>query len=115
MYIIGNTESAHRVENLFPEEVATELIRGSAVLDSDYGENRNFMESGGYALVIDCPADLPAVENFIHYREHLCEWATRLGDSGYLSALYIADNDFVIMLYMPTDIAPAEILADLED
>ena len=115
MYIIGNTESAHRVENLFPEEVATELIRGSAVLDSEYGEHRNHMETGGYALVIDNPADIPTLEHFIHYRTHPCEWATRLGDSGYLSALYIADNDFVIMLYMPIDIAPDEIKNELED
>ena len=38
-----------------------------------------------------------------------CEWATRLGDSGYLSALYILDNEFSVVLYMPISLAPDNI------
>ena len=48
------------------------------------------------------------------YRNAVCEWATSIDDSGYISVLYLLNNDYSIMLYMPKTIAPKSILNELE-
>lgn len=111
MIIIRNTKDAWLMSGTVPEEVLTELVRGVAVLESEYDE----YGAGGYAIVAQTQSDLAEAKQILDYSVRLCEWATRLGASGYLSALYILDNEFVIVLYMPIDIAPDNILSELED
>ena len=112
--IVGNKREAMEAGKRFPKEVETELVRGAAFLDDEYGPERDCTESGGYAIVADSPADLPEIRERIDYERHPCEWATRLGDSGYCSALYVMNDDFSIMLYMPIRHAPDAVLRELE-
>lgn len=111
MNIIRNTKEAWLMTSSVPEEVLTELVRGAAVLESEYAD----YDSGGYAIVAQTQSDLAEAKQLLDYSVRLCEWATRLGSSGYLSALYILDNEFVVVLYMPINIAPDNILNELED
>lgn len=111
MYIIRNTTDAKLMSDKVPERVLTELIRGAAILESEYDD----YGSGGYSVVIQSQSDLDEVKRLLNYSAHICEWATHLGSSGYLSAFYILNNDFSVVLYMPIDIAPDIILNELED
>ena len=114
LYIIGSKQSALEVAERLPDEVVSELIRGAAFLDDEYGEERDFAESGGYSIVAEDEADLPDVKARIDYDRHPCEWATVLGKSGYCSALYVMNDDFSIMLYLPITCAPDAVLRELE-
>lgn len=111
MHVIKTTAEAWQLTGEVPEEVLTELIRGAAVLEAEYGDG----EAGGYAIVIQSDADMEEAKELLDYSTMICEWATRLGDSGYLSALYILDNEFSVVLYMPISLTPDNILLELED
>lgn len=98
----------------YPHEVITELFISCEVLDAEYGKDRDYTESGGYSIVIDSVEDFPALRDIVDFDNHLCEWATRLGRSGYVSALYIMNNDFSIIVFMPESIAPSSITNEID-
>ena len=107
-------QEIHNTTCSYPHEVISALLADCELLDRVYGKNRDYNESGGYSIVIDHLDDLPMLRNIINYDDHLCEWATRLGNSGYISALYIMNNDFSIIVFMPESIAPSSITKEIE-
>lgn len=116
LYVVGTLRETDKLETKLPDRVFTELVRGIVILDCEYGEDRNYREYGGYSLVAETAEDVQAVKNHVDFDTHPCEWATRIGkDSGYLSALYILNDDFSIMLYLPAAVAPTVILEEVED
>ena len=50
----------------------------------------------------------------IDLNTHPCEWADRLDDE-YLSALYLLNDDFSVVVFMPITVAPPALLKELED
>ena len=114
LYRLVNTRDVYDCADKFHGDVFTELLRGTVFLDSDYGENRN-LDEGGYSVVIDSEDDLAHLKQIINYDSHPCEWATTIGSSGYISVLFIMNNDFSLMVFMPKSIAPQSILTELED
>lgn len=116
LYKIGTQAELAALGIQLPDPTYTELYTSVMILDSEYGENRNYMESGGYSVVLESKEDLPELKRIVDYDAHPCEWATRIsGNCGYLSALYLMNDDYAIMAFMPIDIAPDAILKDLED
>lgn len=116
LYKIGTLKEAKTMEGKIPDSVFSELIRDVAVLDSDYGEDRNYLESGGYAVIAETGDDVLGLQKIIDYEKHPCEWSAVVeSDSGYLAALYLLNDDYAIMLFMPIAVAPDVILNDLED
>ena len=113
LYKIGTMAELPALPCTIPEPAYTNLVTSLVVLDAEYGEARNYMEEGGYCLIIETADDLPAFKNTIDYEAHPCEWATRQGD--YVTALYILSNDYAVMVFAPLDIAPQAILVELED
>lgn len=115
LHIVGTVNEACRLESLLPERVFTELVRGLVILDCEYGENRNYHEDGGYSLIAETAEDIQAVKKYVDFEFHPCEWAVTIGkDTGYLCALFIMNDDFSIMLYLPAAIAPDAILRELD-
>lgn len=114
IYKYGTVSEVYATASRLPDEVFTELLRGAAILDCEYGEDRDYCESGGYSIVIEADTDLSALREIVNVDSRPCEWATRLGSSGFISALYIINNDFSYMVFMPQAIAPQSILNELE-
>lgn len=99
-----------------PEHVMTELTRDIAILDCEYGENRNADLEGGYSVVVETADDLTELLKIVDYNHHPCEWVTRLGrDSGWSSTLFLMNDDYAFMVFMPIDILPEILLRQLED
>lgn len=111
---VGTLNEVYKYSSILPESVINELIIGCSVLDCEYGENRNYIKSGGYSIVAQAKDDLCELKSIIDYEHRCCEWATRLGNSHYVSALYIFNNDFSIMLFMPEIIAPQIIIDNID-
>ena len=115
LYALGTANELSLLPAHLPEELRTEILTGLVVLDAEYGASRNYLESGGYSVIAENIDDIPGLKAIIDYEEHPCEWATKIGRTGFVSALYILNNDFSIMVYLPQDIAPTEISTELED
>ena len=115
LYRICTAKDLPMVASRLPERVFTELARGIYILDSEYGSNRDPHDSGGYSLLIEDSDDLVQLKEIVDYDVHPAEWVTAIGrNTGYLSALYLLNDDYSIMAYIPVEIAPAAILIDLE-
>ena len=115
LYKIGTAHELSILPYHLPEELVTEVLTGLVVLDAEYGESRNYFESGGYSVIAENIEDIPGLKAIIDFEKHSCEWATKIGRTGYISALFILNNSFSIMVYMPLAICPTAIINELED
>ena len=111
---LGTTKECVALEGQLPQRVYEEILRGVAVLDAEFGLERNYLDLGGFSLIADTGEDLRIARDLFDDRWHYCEWATRLGDTGYVSALYLLNNEFSVMLYTKESLANEDILENLE-
>ena len=95
-----------------PEPAMTEMVTSLVILDSEYGEDRDYMQEGGYSVIVETTEDISQFKAIVDYDVHPCEWATKQGS--YASALYLLNDDYGIMVFMPLAIAPEAILDELE-
>ncbi len=116
LYRICTQKETSSMQSRLSECAAKELFRCTAALDIEYGAERNYLESGGYTLILEEAKDLTEFQKIINYETHPCEWAARIGEAGeYVSALYLLNDDFSVVVLLPSAIAPDAILNDLED
>lgn len=116
LYRIGTEQELAILSNRLPERTFTDLVQCTVVLDAEYGEERDYLEVGGYSLVVETAEDLEEAKKIINYDTHPCEWAIHAGKgTGYIEALYLLNDDYSIMLFLPQAIAPDTILNDLEE
>lgn len=115
LYYIGTTKEVSMLEGHLPRQLIGEICRGIAVLDAEYGEDRDYFKEGGYSLIVETTKDLQQAKDRFDPNQHFCEWATRIGNTGFCSALYILGNEFTIMVYLPIAIVNKDILDNLED
>ena len=116
LYRIGTEKELTTVKDKVPQQVYEDLTIGVVVLDSEYGECRNYLQEGGYSLIAETADDLAEVKAIVDYERHPPEWVVRQSrNCGYLCCLFCLNNDFSIMLYLPESIADDAILTELED
>lgn len=114
LYKVGTKKEVLTLLKHLPDRVLTEVFQGVVVLDAEYGEDRNYLESGGYSIIAETSDDISKVTEIIS-NNHPCEWATRISNTGWTSVLYIINDDFSIMVYAPENILPSELINELED
>ena len=116
LHKIGTLNELDATTLTLPECVMTELTRDIAILDCEYGSQRNIYEVGGYSVIVETADDLPELVKIVDYNHHPCEWVTRLGkDSCWVSILFIISDDYAFMVFMPVSILPEVLRADMED
>lgn len=116
LYRVGTLSEWVALEGIFHHNILEELKTYIDILDLEYGLERDYMEVGGYALIVETKKDLEQVKDVLNYDTHPCEWAMRLwSGTGYVSALYLLNNEFSIQLYIPEYIAPDDVLEELTD
>ena len=114
LYRIGTVKEMRPLYDKFHEDVIAQLYHCTKVLDDIYGAERDYLQSGGYSLIAETTDDLSSIREIIDFDTHPCEWVDRL-DGDYLSALYLLNDDFSIVVFMPIAIAPPTLLSELED
>jgi len=80
---LGTTKECAALYDRLPQRVYDEVLRGLAVLDCEYGVDRDYFASGGYSLLATTKEDLYWARKVFDDSKHFCEWSTHLGDSGY--------------------------------
>ncbi len=113
MYRVGNFKEIMDMPGVLPEAVKQRLYESIYMLDLAYGRERDYLCTGGYCLIAQTEADVDEIKSIINLEEHPCEWADRIGD--YLSALYLMNDDYSIVVFLPITIAPKTLLEELED
>lgn len=114
LYRVGTKKEIPMLVGRIPDRVLGEICRGTVVLSAEYGESRNYLESGGYSLIAETGEDILAVGEIIS-PDYSFEWATRIGKTEWASVLYVLNDDFSVVLYAPVAILPTKILDELED
>lgn len=114
LYRIGTVSEIRSLRNRFSIEVLGQLFVCTAILDDAYGEERDYLQSGGYSLIAETAEDVLGIREIIDLDAHPCEWVDRL-DEEYLSALYLLNDDFSVVVFMPVAVAPPALLKELED
>lgn len=113
--ILGTVKECEALRGRLPQRVYDEVLRGVAVLDCEFGSDRNYFAIGGFSVIGETEDDLLQVLEVFNFQAHRCEWSTQLGNSGFCSALYLLDNERSVMLYLPTACANKDIIENLED
>lgn len=114
LYTIGTTAEIPTLPSHLPEKLVTEIFQGLCILDAEYEPTRNYLEVGGYSIIAETEEDISSFKHInLHTRQP--EWATWIDNTCYISALYILNNDFSIMAYMPANIMPNIIRKELEE
>ena len=114
LYRIGTVKEIDAIEDKFPREIVNKLYHCTSVLDEAYGADRDYLQSGGYSLLAENEQDLVGIKPIIDFDTHPCEWADPIGKE-HLSALYLLNDNFSIVVFMPIAIAPPDLLSELED
>ena len=115
LYTIGTTTEVSTLPSHFPKKLVTEIFQGLVILDAEYEPTRNYLEVGGYSAILETKEDIQTFSHIINIETRQPEWATWIGSTGYVSALYIMNNDFSIMVYMPAAITPKIIRRELSE
>ena len=113
VYIIGTTREIPSLPCTLPESVRDELLRCTAVLDREYGEDRNYHQTGGYSVIVETMEDVSSITPTLNLDTHFPEWVEKV--DRYAAALYLLNDDFSVVLFVPLAIAPKAILNELEE
>ena len=113
IYTIGTAREIPSLPCTLPHSVRKELLRCTAVLDREYGENRNYHQTGGYSVIVETMEDISNIKPTLNLDAHFPEWVDRF--DSYAAALYLLNDDFSVVLFVPLVIAPETILNELEE
>ena len=115
LYRIGHKKDVYSCGCKFPKRALQEVYTGLMILDEEYGYDRNWDQEGGYSILAETEEDVEAVKAYVDWERHPPEWVTSISYTKIISALFIMNNDFSIMVYMPQEVAPQSLLNELED
>ena len=102
LYRIGTEkEITDAVIQKLPYEVVRELLR------------RDYLLSGGYSLIAESAEDVEEIRKIVNFRIHPCEWAELV--CGYICALYLLNDDYGIVVYIPKTAAPDVLKQEIRD
>lgn len=115
LYRIGHKKDVYFCGCKFPKRALQEVYTGLMILDEEYGYDRNWEQEGGYSILAETAEDVASIKQYVDCDKHPPEWVTSISYTKIISALFIMNNDFSIMVYMPQEVAPQSLLDELED
>ena len=105
LYKIRTQNDLAMIKGMFPTSVDDEAERVITLLDENYGNDK-----GGFVAVAETDLDLEELKQYhLDCQTDVCEFADVLGDSGFVSVLYIVGTEFAITVIMPLSIKPAKV------
>ena len=115
LHVLGTAKELFSRRCNLPQRVLAEVFQGLMILDAEYEPTRDYLQVGGYSLIVENIEDIPLIKNYVDYDRHPPEWVTKISDTGYSSALFVMNDDLSIMVFMPISILPTTLLKELED
>lgn len=115
LFRIGHKKDVYSCGCCFHKRALSEVFTGLMILDEEYGYDRDWENVGGYSILAETADDVAAIKQYIDYEKHSPEWVTSISYTKILSALFIINNDYSIMVYMPQELVPEQLLSELEE
>ena len=111
VYKIGNISDLASIA--ISDSKAYELLSQYArLLSYEYGEDRNIdTDDGGFVLYCTLGTNSEDIKACFDYTKHVAESADRFGSL--VVAMYILHNEFVVLIVISEDDAPAEIIKEI--
>ena len=97
--ILRNVKETYRYKN-WDERVLVQVRAILAVLDEEYGENRNIHKDlGGFVLLCDSQTTVEELEEVVNLSYDLYEWADEIEtyNDTYVMALYLLSSDYSVV------------------
>ena len=97
--ILRNVKETYRYKN-WDEQVMVQVRAILAVLDEEYGENRNIHKDlGGYVILSDSDTTVEELEEVVNLSYDLYEWADEIEtyNDTYVMALYLLSSDYSVV------------------
>lgn len=97
--ILRNVKETYRYKN-WDERVLVQVRAILAVLDEEYGVNRNIQKDlGGYVLLCDSDTTAEELDEVVNLSYDLYEWADEIEtcDETYVMALYLLSSDYAVV------------------
>ena len=97
--ILRNVKETYRYKN-WDEQVMVQVRAVLAVLDEEYGTNRNIQKDlGGYVLLCDNDTTIEELDEVVNLSYDLYEWADEIEtyNDTYVMALYLLSSDYSIV------------------
>lgn len=101
----------------YPDELQTAIFEELKILDDNYGTDRDVMKDyGGYVILTESKEDLPEIENEMNIEitvDGIPEYVDVIRCSNqkvYTSSLFLLGSDNGIVVVMPYEITPQNIL-----
>ena len=114
MFVVGCLDDIKLCCRDVPKEVLNDLVENCVNLDYSYGINRDYQKVGGYSVILQNVNDIKTFKKRLDICSYYRECASKVGKSSYVSALYVVNDDFSVMVYLPIAIAPEIILNSVE-
>ena len=98
MIILGTKKEMQRISN-FDETLQRDIEAVLNILDSNYGEERNYFSVSGFVGIVSTGGDFQKLfSNWkIDLKSEPCEYSMKVG--GYVKKLFITNPDFAIVIY----------------
>lgn len=113
LYTIGTEKELPSVEKKLPYAVFKELFKSTVLLDYAYSPERRYDEVGGFSLIAETEADVAEISERINFDTHPCEWCDLI--DGYTVSLFLMNDDFSIVLFIPLAITPEILRQELAE
>lgn len=97
--ILRNVKETYRYKK-WDERVLVQVRAILAVLDEEYGVNRNIQKDlGGYVLLCDSDTTAEELDEVVNISYDLYEWADEIEtyDETYVMALYLLSSDYAVV------------------
>lgn len=115
LYRLGHKKDVYSCGCKFHKRALQEVYTGLMILDEEYGYDRDWETVGGYSILAETAEDVETIKQYIDFDKHPPEWVTSISYTGVTSSLFILNNGFSIIVYMPKVILPQSLLSELED
>ena len=110
---IGTVAQVKTIKEKLHPDLYQAVVHDLHLLDSAYGADRDYFTLGGYSIVIDSESDLKEVKSIIDFGTHFPEEVLLFSSCNYLAALFVMNDDFSIMVWLPVSLTPKNFLDEI--
>lgn len=113
LYKLGTVREIEAIRDKIPDAVYNEALRILSILDDLYGDKRDIEnDDGGIVLIAENSEDLTLIEKkYISLSSNRHEVVNIVGN--YIDVLFLCNNEFGINIFLPSEIAPENILKNM--
>lgn len=113
MYVVGTMSEVQKIKGVFPDALLDAVCKDCEILDSEYGDDRNYYLSGGFAVIIENSKDFEKLKNLIDFDVDMYEFFNVIDSCYYLSVVYVINDDFAISVFITLKLAPKSIIESI--